>query len=108
MAFLEKWLLKVYNVCNRLVTLSNIYGGVIFFFFGKKAPSLMCDRVVIKPLIHFFRLAYAYQGWTNSFLGALLKLRARSGTQKNGCSKSKCTSDQDTIRKIAFCSSLPK
>ena len=38
------------------------------------------------------------------FSGAQFYLRARSGTQKNRCSKPTCTSDLDTTRNIAFCS----
>ena len=56
---------------------------------------------------------YQHQRWGNFFLGARLFRRAillayPIGTSKNGCSKPKCTVDQDTIRNIARCFLLPK
>ena len=43
------------------------------------------------------------QGWTNFFLfGRAILLACPIGHPKNECLISKCTSDQDTTRKIVF------
>ena len=56
---------------------------------------------------------YQHQRWRNFFLGARLFRRAivlacPIGPVKNGCSKPKCTVDQDTTRNIVRCFLLPK
>ena len=62
----------------------------------------------------FYRTEVLLHGWKNFFLGsrlfgcAVLLAHPSIGHAKNKWSKPKCTSNRDTTKNIAICSSLPK